>query len=57
MIAYAALAKLGAITAGVNARLTATERATVIDRADPLLVISTAELAPDAPRGHRHHTR
>jgi acyl-CoA synthetase (AMP-forming)/AMP-acid ligase II len=49
VIAYAAIAKLGAITAGINARLTATERATVIDRADPLLVISTPELAPDHP--------
>lgn len=49
VIAYAAVAKLGAITAGVNARLTATERATVIGRAQPLLVISTAALAPEHP--------
>ena len=48
-IAYAAAAKLGAITAGVNARLTPGERAAVIDRADPLVIIATADLAPDRP--------
>jgi acyl-CoA synthetase (AMP-forming)/AMP-acid ligase II len=50
MIAYAAIAKIGAITAGVNARLTAAERDTVLARCRPLLVIATAELAPPGER-------
>jgi len=46
MIAYAAAAKVGAITAGVNARLTTTERDAVLERCRPRIVIATAELAP-----------
>jgi len=38
---YVALAKLGAITAGVNNRLAAPERAAVLDVAGPKLVIAT----------------
>jgi len=38
--AYLAATKLGAITAGVNDRLTATERLAVIRRADPALVLA-----------------
>ena len=50
----AAVAKLGAITAGVNPRLTAPERAAVLEVARPALVITTAGLEPstggaDAP--------
>jgi acyl-CoA synthetase (AMP-forming)/AMP-acid ligase II len=43
-------AKLGAITAGVNDRLTPDERAAVIGTADPRLVIAAPELAPSAER-------
>jgi acyl-CoA synthetase (AMP-forming)/AMP-acid ligase II len=39
---YVALAKLGAITAGVNDRLAAPERAAILDIAGPKLVIATA---------------
>ena len=46
LIAYLAIAKLGGITAGVNDRLTASERETVIERADPRLVICTQGAAP-----------
>ncbi|MGH9187997.1 MAG: AMP-binding protein [Acidimicrobiales bacterium] len=46
VIAYAGAARLGAITAGVNARLAPPERAKVLAAADPALVLATAELAP-----------
>jgi acyl-CoA synthetase (AMP-forming)/AMP-acid ligase II len=45
-VAYVAAAKVGAITAGVNPRLSAPERAAVLDIAEPRLVLATAELAP-----------
>ena len=45
VVAYAAAAKLGAATAGVNPRLTAPERAALVDVADPALVVTTADLA------------
>ncbi|GAA2410815.1 long-chain fatty acid--CoA ligase [Actinomadura vinacea] len=44
VVAYLALARLGAITAGVNPRLTAPEGRAVLDRARPDVVIGTAEL-------------
>jgi acyl-CoA synthetase (AMP-forming)/AMP-acid ligase II len=50
-VAYAALAKLGAITAGVNPRYTAPERAAVVGTAHPDLVVTTAELAEGLPAG------
>jgi acyl-CoA synthetase (AMP-forming)/AMP-acid ligase II len=58
VVAYAAVAKLGAITAGVNPRLTESERAAVLEVARPALVITTADLAPagqgdDGERGAR----
>ena len=40
LLSYLAAGKLGAITAGVNDRLTAPERATVLERAQPRLVLS-----------------
>ncbi len=40
LIAYIAIAKLGAITAGVNDRLSARERELVLDRAEPRLVVA-----------------
>lgn len=46
LVAYAAAAKVGAVTAGVNARLTAEERAAVLARADPRLVLATEDLLP-----------
>lgn len=46
VIAYAAAAKLGAVTAGVNARLTSHERAGVLATARPHLVVATPDLAP-----------
>jgi acyl-CoA synthetase (AMP-forming)/AMP-acid ligase II len=45
LIAYAAAAKLGAITAGVNARLAPAERAAALARVEPRLVLATDELA------------
>lgn len=51
--AYLGVAKVGAITTGVNDRLTAPERATVIARATPDLVIATPELAtPERAADH-----
>ncbi len=46
---YLAAAKLGAITAGVNPRLSASERATIVSAAGPVLAVTTAELAPGLP--------
>jgi acyl-CoA synthetase (AMP-forming)/AMP-acid ligase II len=48
VVAYLAAAKLGAITAGVNARLSPAERDAVLEVVAPRLVIATAELAPHA---------
>ena len=45
-VAYAALAKIGAITTGINPRSTAPERAAVLAVADPALVLATSDLAP-----------
>ncbi len=47
LLAYLAAAKLGAITAGVNDRLTAAERAAVLERAEPRLVLAGPGMAPD----------
>jgi acyl-CoA synthetase (AMP-forming)/AMP-acid ligase II len=46
VVCYLATAKLGAITAGVNHRLTAAERALVAERATPRLVVTAPGLAP-----------
>jgi acyl-CoA synthetase (AMP-forming)/AMP-acid ligase II len=48
VVAYVAAAKVGAITAGVNARLSAPERDGVLEVAAPRLVLATTELAPTA---------
>ena len=42
-VAYIAAARLGAITAGVNARLSPPERAAVLDRAGPAVVLDSPE--------------
>lgn len=46
VITYAGVAKVGAITAGVNARLTPGEREAVLTRAAPHLIVATADTAP-----------
>lgn len=51
LVAYAALAKVGAVTAGVNPRYAPPERAAVLAVADPKLVITTTDLAVDALGG------
>lgn len=45
-VAYAAAAKLGAVTAAVNGRLSAPERDAVLANVDPVVVLATHELAP-----------
>ena len=49
VVAYAALAKLGAITAGVNPRATAHERNAVLAEAQPTLIIAADDMASDLP--------
>ena len=46
LLAYLAAAKLGAVTAGVNDRLSVRERDAVLDRAAPVLVLAAPGLAP-----------
>jgi acyl-CoA synthetase (AMP-forming)/AMP-acid ligase II len=46
VVAYLAAAKLGAITAGVNDRLTPAERSTVLERAAPRFALAGPGLAP-----------
>jgi acyl-CoA synthetase (AMP-forming)/AMP-acid ligase II len=43
VVAYAAVAKVGAAIAGVNPRLTAVEQATCLDRVEPALVVTTPD--------------
>ncbi len=50
-VAYVAAAKLGALTAAVNPKLVHTERAAVLRAANPLVVVTTQELAPRGPDG------
>src|SRR5215831_20087121 len=45
-VAYLAAAKLGAITTGVNDRLTAAERGALIETAAPRLVLAAPALEP-----------
>jgi acyl-CoA synthetase (AMP-forming)/AMP-acid ligase II len=47
LLSYVATAKLGAITAGVNDRLSARERDGVLERAAPKLVIAASGFAPE----------
>jgi len=46
LVLYLAAARLGAVTAGVNGRLTSDERGAVLDRAGADLVVATPGLAP-----------
>ena len=48
-VAYVAAAKLGALTAAVNPKLVQAERAAVLRAANPLVVVTTEELAPIDP--------
>jgi acyl-CoA synthetase (AMP-forming)/AMP-acid ligase II len=48
VVAYAACAKIGAITAGVNPRLTPIERDRVLERAQPRLVLHAELVGDDA---------
>ena len=47
LVGYLGAAKIGAITAGVNDRLSAAEREAVLERADPALVLAAPGLAPE----------
>jgi acyl-CoA synthetase (AMP-forming)/AMP-acid ligase II len=49
VVAYAALAKLGAITVGVNPRLAAAERAAALDVVGPAHVLATEEYGDGLP--------
>ncbi len=51
VLAFNALARLDAVTTGLNPRYTTAERAKVIERADPSLVIASPELAAELPAG------
>jgi acyl-CoA synthetase (AMP-forming)/AMP-acid ligase II len=51
VVAYLAATKVGAITAGVNPRLTVPERAAVLEVAGPALVVTTPDLGEGVP-GH-----
>jgi acyl-CoA synthetase (AMP-forming)/AMP-acid ligase II len=46
VVAYAAANRIGAITAGVNARLAPAERTRVLEIARPRVILATAELMP-----------
>ncbi len=50
VVAYAAAAKLGAITVGLNPRATDHERAAMVDVVDPALILSTRGHWPAAGR-------
>jgi acyl-CoA synthetase (AMP-forming)/AMP-acid ligase II len=49
VVAYLAAAKVGAITTGVNPRLTANERRRILERADARLVLATRDLVDGVP--------
>jgi acyl-CoA synthetase (AMP-forming)/AMP-acid ligase II len=51
VVSYIALARLGAVTAGISDRFTAAERATVLARLAPDLVLTEAECAQLRGRG------
>ncbi len=50
-VTYVAAAKIGAVTAAVNPKLVQTERAAVLRAANPLVVVTTEDLAPTEPDG------
>ncbi len=50
-VTYVAAAKIGAVTAAVNPKLVQAERAAVLRAANPLVVVTTEDLAPTEPDG------
>ena len=48
-VAYLAAARIGAITAGINPRLSADERARIVERADPKLIVAADDLTDGLP--------
>ena len=50
-VTYVAAAKIGAVTAAVNPKLVQTERAAVLRAANPLVVVTTEDLAQAEPDG------
>ena len=52
-VAYAALAKLGAVAVGLNPRSTGAERAAMVDVVAPRLVLATDDLAEGLPSDQR----
>jgi acyl-CoA synthetase (AMP-forming)/AMP-acid ligase II len=53
LVAYAAAAKAGAVTAGINPRLAPPERAALLQLAEPALVVGTAALLDGAVSDQR----
>ncbi|MDG2428737.1 MAG: class I adenylate-forming enzyme family protein [Acidimicrobiales bacterium] len=53
VVAYAAAAKLGATTAGVNPRMRAREREFIVDTVDPDLILATEPLSDGIPTDRR----
>jgi acyl-CoA synthetase (AMP-forming)/AMP-acid ligase II len=51
VLAFTALSRLDAVTTGLNPRYTAAERAKVLERAAPALVIAAPETAAEIPGG------
>ena len=51
VLAFCALARLDAVTTGLNPRYTTAERAKVIERADPQLVIAPGDVIAELPAG------
>jgi acyl-CoA synthetase (AMP-forming)/AMP-acid ligase II len=51
LVAYAAVAKVGAVTAGVNPGLAPAERAAVLGAVAPALTVATTDLLPPVERG------
>ncbi len=51
VVAYAAAAKLGAITVGLNPRATDHERAAMVEVVDPTLILATAPWPAGCPAG------
>ena len=51
VVAYLALAKLGAVTVGVNPRLAPAEQVAALDVVRPSLALATADLAEGVPHG------
>jgi acyl-CoA synthetase (AMP-forming)/AMP-acid ligase II len=50
VVSYLAAARIGAITAGINPRLSAAERARIVERSEPTLVIAADDLTEGIPQ-------